>query len=128
MQNLQEGTCAGVSFSVKLQAFFISRNDSFLKHFRHWKNTKALGVSTISRVACNTRVCPFHFAEIFRFVEIQFSYCLYLPKGLEFFNPFSSNFTIWSNTLRQFVGNLPTNCLSVFDHFVGLVLKGLTKF
>ena len=23
---------------------------------------------------------------------------------------------------------LPTNCLSVFDHFVGLALKGLTLF
>ena len=23
---------------------------------------------------------------------------------------------------------LPTNCLSVFDHFVGLVLKGLSEF
>ena len=34
-------------------------------------------------------------------------------------------FTKWSNTLKQFVGNLPTNCLSVFDHFVGLALKGL---
>ena len=31
----------------------------------------------------------------------------------------------WSNTLKQFVGNLPANCLSVFDHFVGLALKGL---
>ena len=29
------------------------------------------------------------------------------------------------NTLKQFVGDFPTNCLSVFDHFVGLVLKGL---
>ena len=28
-------------------------------------------------------------------------------------------------TLKQFVGNLLTNCLSVFDHFVGLALKGL---
>ena len=27
--------------------------------------------------------------------------------------------------LKQFVCNLLTNCLSVFDHFVGLVLKGL---
>ena len=34
------------------------------------------------------------------------------------FNPFSANLTKWSNTLKQFVGNLPTNCLSVFDHFV----------
>ena len=31
----------------------------------------------------------------------------------------------WSNTLKQFVGKLPTNCLSVFDHFVGLAFKGL---
>ena len=40
-------------------------------------------------------------------------------------NPSSANPTKWSNTLKQFVGNLPTNCLSVFDHFVGLVRKGL---
>ena len=25
----------------------------------------------------------------------------------------------------QFVSNLPTNCVSMFDHFVGLALKGL---
>ena len=43
----------------------------------------------------------------------------------EQFNPLSANPTKWSNKLKQFVGNLPTNCLSVFDHFVGLVLKGL---
>ena len=41
------------------------------------------------------------------------------------FNPLSANFTKGSNTLKQFVCNLPTNCLSVFDHFVGLALKGL---
>ena len=40
-------------------------------------------------------------------------------------NPLSANPTKWSNTLKQFVGNLPTNCLSVFDHFVKLALKGL---
>ena len=40
-------------------------------------------------------------------------------------NPLSANLTKWSNTLKQFVGKLPTNCLSVFDHFVGLALKGL---
>ena len=43
----------------------------------------------------------------------------------EFFNPLSANFTKWSKTLKQFVSNLSTNCLSVFDHFVGLALKGL---
>ena len=42
-------------------------------------------------------------------------------------NPLSSNFTKWSNTLKQFVSKLPTNCLSVFDHFVGLALRGLIQ-
>ena len=42
------------------------------------------------------------------------------------FNPLSANFTKWSNTLEEFVGKLPTNWLSVFDHFVGLALNGLT--
>ena len=40
-------------------------------------------------------------------------------------NSLSANPTKWSNTLKQFVGKLLTNCLSVFDHFVKLVLKGL---
>ena len=34
-------------------------------------------------------------------------------------NPLSTNPTKWSDTL------LPTNCLCVFDHFVGLALKEL---
>ena len=41
------------------------------------------------------------------------------------FNPLSANLTKWSDTLKQFVGKLPTNCLIVFDHFVRLALKGL---
>ena len=40
-------------------------------------------------------------------------------------NPLSANPTKWSNTLKQFVGNLRMNCLSVFDHFVKFALKGL---
>ena len=39
--------------------------------------------------------------------------------------PLHANPTKWSNTLKQLVGKLPTNCLSVFDHSVGLALKGL---
>ena len=42
-----------------------------------------------------------------------------------FVNPLSANFTKQSNTLKQFVGILLTNCFSVFDHFVILALKGL---
>ena len=44
-----------------------------------------------------------------------------------FFNKWSVNPTKWSNILKQFVGNLLTNCLSVFDHFVILALKGLKR-
>ena len=40
-------------------------------------------------------------------------------------NPLSANPTKWSNTLKQFAGNFPTNFLSLFDHFVKLTLKGL---
>ena len=35
-------------------------------------------------------------------------------------NLLSANITKWSNTLIQLVGNLATNFLRVFDHFVGL--------
>ena len=58
----------------------------------------------------------------------KFWHTLKLAKTLllQCLNPLSTNFTKWSNTLKQFVGNLPTNCLSVFNHFVGLALKGLT--
>ena len=45
----------------------------------------------------------------------------------ELVNPLGANFTKWSNTLKQFFGNLPTYCLSVFDHFVKMALKGLTS-
>ena len=40
-------------------------------------------------------------------------------------NPLSAKLTKWPNILKQFVGNLPTNCLSMFVHFQGLALKGL---
>ena len=40
-------------------------------------------------------------------------------------NPLSANLTKRSNTLKQVVGNLLTNCLSVLDHFVKLALEGL---
>ena len=39
--------------------------------------------------------------------------------------PLRVNPTRWSNVLKQFVGKLQTNCLSVFNQFVGLALKWL---
>ena len=46
----------------------------------------------------------------------------------EDFNPLRGKFIKWSNILKQIVGKLPTICLSVFDHFSGLALKGLRFF
>ena len=48
-------------------------------------------------------------------------------KFLFYVNPLSAKFIKWSNTLKQIVGNFPTICLSVFDHFSGLAFKGLRK-
>ena len=46
---------------------------------------------------------------------------------LRLVNPLSANPTKWSNTLKQFVVKLPTNCLSVLDHFEWLALKELKR-
>ena len=42
-------------------------------------------------------------------------------------NLLGANPTKWSNTLKQFIGKFLKNCLSVFDHFVRLTLKSLSK-
>ena len=47
--------------------------------------------------------------------------------GIDHINPLNANPEKWSNTLNQIVGNLPTICLSVFDHFMNLALKGLNN-
>ena len=52
---------------------------------------------------------------------------LYFYKFSNELNSLNANPTKWSNTLKQLVGNLPTNCLSVFDHLVRLAIKGLMK-
>ena len=46
-------------------------------------------------------------------------------RQIKVLNPLSTNPIKWSNTLKQFVGKLLMNYLSVFDHFVNLALKGL---
>ena len=57
----------------------------------------------------------------------DFSRFFFKPIGnaRELYNPLSANPTKWSNKNKQFVGNLPINCLSVFDHIVKLALKGI---
>ena len=56
---------------------------------------------------------------------ISISYVRTTETRLRILNLLSANPTKRSNTLKQFVGNLPTNCLRMFDYFVKLLLKGL---
>ena len=43
------------------------------------------------------------------------------------FNPLNANPEKWSNTLKQIVGNLPTICLNVFDHFMNVACNFIKK-
>ena len=65
-----------------------------------------------------------HVAIDYKFNRL-FKITLHTIRKKKTFNPLGASPTKWSNTLKQFVGILPTNCLSVFDHFVGMALKGL---
>ena len=69
---------------------------------------------------CKTFKMQFYFLS---YVHDILVFCKCIQRG--FFNPLSANSTKWWNTLKQFVGNFPTNCWSVFDHFVKLTQKGL---
>ena len=51
--------------------------------------------------------------------RVSVYYCLVKLELLGAFNPLSTNPTKWPNTLKQFVDNLPTNCLSVWP-FCGI--------
>ena len=50
-----------------------------------------------------------------------------IRSTVSYFNPLSANITKWSNTIKQFISSLTSNCLSVFGQFVGLALKGLSN-
>ena len=50
---------------------------------------------------------------------------MFIELLIDLLNPLSANPTKWSNRVKEFVPNWLTNCLSVFDHFVKLELKGL---
>ena len=71
--------------------------------------------------------CPH---PILKFSYLLRSEAVALNVLIEFFaldiNHLSLNPTKWSNILKQFVGSSPTICLSVFEHFVGLALNGLS--
>ena len=66
-----------------------------------------------------------NFTEFFKHIPNTFQKFHKWVKSYVDVNPFCANFTKWSNTLKKFVRKLLTNCLSVFDHFLGLALKVL---
>ena len=61
--------------------------------------------------------------------KINYYFLFGSDSGLHFasyrINPVSTNPTKWSNTLKQLNCKLPTNCLSMLDHFAGLAFNGL---
>ena len=70
---------------------------------------------------------PQNYCDNFSIFFAQFIFiqdCIFM-LGMLTVNPLRASFTKWSNRVKQIVSKLPTNCLSVFDHFVGLALKGL---
>ena len=70
--------------------------------------------------------------NIFMFLFSNFHYLKYTVTAQKWspssnnicLNPLKSNHTNWPNKLKRFVGNSRRNSLIVFDHFVGLALKG----
>ena len=63
--------------------------------------------------------CNCLFPKLWRHNFLRQDKKVIILKAKKDFNPLSANITKWSNTLKQFVGNLATDYLSMFDHFVG---------
>ena len=103
--------------NLQKREFLLSKNFGSLSKCGHSKSVKYLEV--FSSKLDQLILLPYSREKV------RFLFWLII---LRCFNPLRANFTKWSNTLKHFVGILPTNCLSVFGHFVGLALKGLRKF
>ena len=84
---------------------------------------------TLNWVSQDQETCQFHsYSDSPKFQGFTFVIFHWINSDSQNFNTLSAYPTKWSNTHKQFIGKLLANCLSVFDHFVKLVLKGLKKF
>ena len=93
---------------------------------RQYHSTEFEVIVTGSFVYKKLKSCSVGNGQIFwNFLYLEPGQISKIVFNAKMFDPFGANFTKWSNTPKKFVGNLPTNCLSVFDNFVGLALKGL---
>ena len=95
------------------------------RYFRHFSVSNNGLSSVIAEILISHNKC--RFLPDFMYVHVNISIKLFTYILITCINPLSANFIKWSNILKQFVGKLPRNCLSVFDQFVGLALKGLTS-
>ena len=107
--------------------------------FMNWYWYWCLALLPIIFFSYGAEICPplvqltGHVSALIGYIEMWISHHASAHVILSFFrvnkkneiNPLSANPRKWPNTLKQFVGKLPTNCLSVFGRFVNLAFKGL---
>ena len=65
--------------------------------------------------------------KLYNFIKKRLQDRYFLVNITKFLILLIANHTKWSNTLKQFVGKLLANCLSVFAHFMKLAFKGLRR-
>ena len=80
-------------------------------YVRHSQNSKKNHCAKYARICIFSDPC----SDVFSAVNTRYFR----------FKPLNANPIKWLNTFEQLVGKLPMNCLSVFDNFVGLAIKGL---
>ena len=115
-------------------------NDHYIFFVIYFKNLcfsiyiKHVASVWIKWLSCNLSVFVFPFLRSIvsnkqsrRVTKMSISY-EHSVVQLQPFNPLSANSTKSSNILKQFVRKLLTNCLSVFDDFVGWILDFLYDF
>ena len=118
---LNHGLANLQTFILNLCYFWLSITDILVKITQYWNFSDKLFLPTffiLFPYFIDHWKVAISFCFIYDFIFIQIIHKI--P-----FKPLRANPAKWSNTLKQFVGKLPTNCLSVFEHFVGLALKGL---
>ena len=90
-------------------------------HLDQWMRKKYISIFI---VILNKNSKEFHSSFFYLILSTLTFYQTSFSENIYFFKRLPAK---WSNTLKKFVGRSPINCLSVFDYFVGLVLKELIK-
>ena len=116
-------------------AYFTFHISSYIqKHFYHILNNTSflqLNILFAWEKILKSTICKKFVKRFLFFITSMLLYfrakALYSNITNTGIDSLSANLTKCSNTLKQLVENLLPNCFSVFDHFVGLVLKRLRE-